>query len=385
MATKLTESLFPDFAGLLATPAEALRAQPIQAAYADRGDTLGFIRGQIRGAGAEMRQGIGRAFGQEPAAVAQQQKLAAVVQQVQQTGVDLATAEGQVALAQELSKYPEFIGMATAMRQQAATAAQESQLKAAQTQKALAEAQKATREKEMPPLDQARQAVLLLAGKTDLSPQENQILNNARELLKLSVPGGTTVNLTQESKFAGERGQLQAKALDSAALSASSARASLNTLQDMERLSTTNELYSGPLAMTALGAANFLNSVGLLSPAQSRNLASAERYDKGAKDLVMQELGGKLGAQISNTDRDFIEARIPQLKNSPQARVEIIQKLKEIQQGKISLYQKMNAHANQFNNLNAFDFSQNYMPTNIIGPAPEASGTGTRENPIKLK
>lgn len=127
MATKLTESLFPDFAGLLATPTEALRAQPIQAAYADRGDTLGFIRGQIRGAGAEMRQGIGRAFGQEPAAVAQQQKLAAVVQQVQQTGVDLATAEGQVALAQELSKYPEFIGMATAMRQEAAKTSLEAQ------------------------------------------------------------------------------------------------------------------------------------------------------------------------------------------------------------------------------------------------------------------
>jgi len=312
-----------------------------------------------------------------------------IIQQVQASGADLSTPEGMVALAQELGKNPQFIGMATAIRQEAAKSSLAAQKAGAEIfekttagYKNLATMQK---EKELSPLDQARQAVMTLAGKPNLTTQENQILNNSRELLKLSVPGGTTINMTQESKFAGERGQLQAKALDAAALSASSARSSLNTLQDMERLASTNELYSGPLALTALGAANFLNSIGLLSTQQARTLASAERYDKGAKDLVMQELGGKLGAQISNTDREFIEARIPQLKNSPTARMEIIQKLKEIQQGKISLYQKMNTHANKFNNLNDFDFSQNYMPTEIIPPAAQGTGTGTRDNPIKLR
>ena len=238
----------------------------------------------------------------------------------------------------------------------------------------------ATKEKQASTLDQARQVVLELAGRSDLKPQEQRVLSNAREVLKLASPG-QTVNLGQETKFAAERGQLQAKALDAAALSASTARASLNTLDELERLAKDNKLYTGPLAMTALGASNFLNSIGLLSAADARNLADAERYDKGAKDLVMQELGGKLGAQISNTDREFIEARIPQLKNSPTARLEIIKKLKEIQGGKISLYQRMNEYANKNNNLNDFDFSQNYMPPSIIAP----QGAGTKENPIKLK
>lgn len=238
----------------------------------------------------------------------------------------------------------------------------------------------ATKEKQASTLDQARQVVLELAGRSDLKPQEQRVLANAREVLKLASPG-QTVNLGQETKFAAERGQLQAKALDAAALSASTARASLNTLDELEKLATDNRLYTGPLAMTALGASNFLNSIGLLSAADARNLADAERYDKGAKDLVMQELGGKLGAQISNTDREFIEARIPQLKNSPTARLEIIRKLKEIQSGKINLYRRMNEYANKNNNLNDFDFSQNYMPPSIIAP----QGAGTKENPIKLK
>lgn len=239
----------------------------------------------------------------------------------------------------------------------------------------------ANKDKQASTLDQARQVVLQLAGRTDLGPQEQRVLANAREVLKLSTPGGTTINMTQESKFAGQRGELQAKALDAAALSASTARASLTTLDDLENLAKDNKLYTGPLAMTALGASNFLNSVGLLSAADARNLASAERYDKGAKDLVMQELGGKLGAQISDTDRKFIEARIPQLTNSPTARLEIIAKLKEIQNGKINLYKRMNEYANKNNNLNDFDFSQSYMPPSIIAP----QGAGTRENPIKLQ
>ena len=238
----------------------------------------------------------------------------------------------------------------------------------------------ATREKQASTLDQARQVVLQLASRTDLKPEEQRILANAREVLKLSTPGGTTINMTQESKFAGQRGELQAKALDAAAVSAASASSSLSTLNDLENLAKDNKLYTGPLAMTALGASNFLNSVGLLSAADARNLASAERYDKGAKDLVMQELGGKLGAQISDADRKFIEARIPQLTNSPTARLEIIQKLKDIQNGKINVYKRMNEYANKNNNLNDFDFSQSYMPPSIIAP----QGAGTRENPIKL-
>jgi hypothetical protein len=139
-------------------------------------------------------------------------------------------------------------------------------------------------------------------------------------------------------------------------------------------------LFTGPLAGSYITGTNFLASVGLLSPAQTKVLTSSEVYDKQAKDLVMQDLGGKLGAQISDADRKFVEARIPQITTSAKARTELLNKLDDIQRGKIDYYRKMNTHANKFGNLNEFDFSEQYSP--IQTPT---TSVGTRENPIKLK
>jgi hypothetical protein len=103
--------------------------------------------------GAE-RAAVTPVFGQAPQ-VQQAANVQAIIQQVQATGVDLATAEGQIALAQELSKYPEFIGMATALRQQAAEQSQKAQLNQAQITKEYALAQKAVTEKTPAALEQA--------------------------------------------------------------------------------------------------------------------------------------------------------------------------------------------------------------------------------------
>jgi hypothetical protein len=74
------------------------------------------------------------------------QQLQGIVQAVQQSGVDLATPDGLVQLANELNKVPDFAGFAIGMRQQAAKMATEQEkaqaeigLKKAQTEKALRE------------------------------------------------------------------------------------------------------------------------------------------------------------------------------------------------------------------------------------------------------
>lgn len=382
----ITASLFADI--LPKTPAQE------QAAYQAQRDLMALkmaelpVGAGVRFAGYQAAQDLGRALGGVEKGVrqgllgieTQKEMEDRLSQQIRAGGADILKTEGLDGYLNYLSDAYGQAGMtdkATKARLVAEKLTQQQELIKSTITKNLAAANK---DKQASTLDQARQVVLQFAGRSDLNPQEQRILNSAKEVLKLASPS-QTINMTQESKFAGQRGELQAKALDTAAASAATARTSLTTLDEMERLANTGGLYTGPLAMTALGASNFLNSVGLLSPGQSRILANAEQYDKSAKDLVMQELGGKLGAQISNTDREFIEARIPQLKNSQTARLEIIKKLKEIQQGKIGLYQRMNEHANKYNNLNTFDFSQNYMPPSIIAP----QGEGTRENPIKLK
>lgn len=216
----------------------------------------------------------------------------------------------------------------------------------------------------------------------DYTPEEAARIN--QYLLNKDVAKNAAMRQpAQETAFAKTRGELQAKALDAVTANAQSAQSALLALNNMDQLAKSGQLYTGPLAMTAVGASNFLNSIGLLGQEQSRILANSEVYDKKAKDLVMQELNGRLGAQISDADRKFIEARVPQLTNSPLARAELIAKMKEIQSGKINAYQQMNAHANQYGNLNNFDFSQNYMPIQAAqSPLATPSGAPSQQGGV---
>lgn len=180
------------------------------------------------------------------------------------------------------------------------------------------------------------------------------------------------VNVKQEEAFASKRGTTQAEELAAATNMARTAAQALNTVNNMKQLDASGQLFTGPLANSYVGATNLLASVNLLSPDQVNRLSSSEIYDKQAKDLVMQDLGGKLGAQISDSDRKYVEARIPQLTTSQKARTELLNKIDEIQRGKINYYKKMTDYANKYGNLNSFDFSETYSPT--TAPTPSTGG-----------
>jgi len=141
----------------------------------------------------------------------------------------------------------------------------------------------------------------------------------------------------------------------------------------MKNLNDSGQLFTGPAAQSYVAATNMLSSLKLLSPAQAQMLTSSQVYDKQAKDLVMNELAGKLGSGISEGDRKFIEDRIPQLTTSPKARAELLDKMESLQKDKIKYWKDMNAHANKYGNLNDFDFSQNYSP---IATVPVGGGGG---------
>ncbi len=203
-----------------------------------------------------------------------------------------------------------------------------------------------------------------------LTPQQaatvNQKLLEQELTVKATGAPKISVSTQQETAFAKQRGELQAKSLSEAETQAKASANAVNRLANMEKLNR-GDLLTGPLAGSAIGAGQFLSSLGLLSPDSAKTLASSEIYDKQAKDLVMQDLGGKLGAQISNADREFIEARIPQLRNSQPARTELIGKLKEIHKKNIDYYQRMSKYATSKGNLNDFDFASG-APDNTESP-----------------
>lgn len=133
--------LFPELAG-------ALAANPLANAMRPVADPLAAYGGLITGAGAQLQQSIGKAFGQQTP----QEQLQSIVQSVQQRA-DLGTPEGLLELANELNNVPQFSGFALGMRQEASKMAAERRkaqmsevLIASQVEENVAQAEKARRE-----------------------------------------------------------------------------------------------------------------------------------------------------------------------------------------------------------------------------------------------
>lgn len=139
----------------------------------------------------------------------------------------------------------------------------------------------------------------------------------------------TTAKVSASANSAGQKsfneklGALDAKDVADARGLRDNSIAALNTLNELARLNDQG-LISGSYATGRVGASNLLNTLGLISPKDQATLASSEKYQKKAGDLILATLGGRLGAGFSNEDRKFIQGLVPSLENSPQARRQLI-------------------------------------------------------------
>ena len=131
---------------------------------------------------------------------------------------------------------------------------------------------------------------------------------------------------------------------------------SVSTINSLNRLASLpdNELISGQFAAGRVGATSLLETLGLASPTDARRLASSEQYQKVASDVVLQTLGGKLGAGFSNDDRKFIQGLIPQLETSPAARRQLIAFMQAKNQEIISETTRLENYARENNGLKGF-------------------------------
>lgn len=126
-----------------------------------------------------------------------------------------------------------------------------------------------------------------------------------------------------ESEFLKELGKLDAKKVSDAMVTRENAAKTIESLNKLASLPP-DQLISGQFASGRVGVTNLLQTLGLASPSDVTKLANSQVYEKTAGDVILQTLGGKLGAGFSNEDRKFIQALIPQLETSPQARKELI-------------------------------------------------------------
>lgn len=178
----------------------------------------------------------------------------------------------------------------------------------------------------------------------------------------------TTVSVNQkgEEAFVKQLGELDAKKVAAAVEAKDNAAA---TLTSLSRLSALNDqgLISGTFAAGRVGATNLLNTLGLASPADAAKLAASENYQKTAGDVILQTLGGKLGGNVSEGDRKFVERIVPQLENSPSARRELIDYMAKKNTEIFNEAQRLEDYARKNNGLGGFKAK---LP--IVSPAPAA-------------
>lgn len=118
---------------------------PQQQQAAPAFNPLGNLSAMGAEVGTSLRQNIAGAFGQQTP----QQALSSIIQQTQQQA-DLGTPDGLVQLANNLNQFPQFSGIALAMRQEAAKLAQQQQLTQAEAFQRTALGMKALQEKPEP-------------------------------------------------------------------------------------------------------------------------------------------------------------------------------------------------------------------------------------------
>lgn len=166
----------------------------------------------------------------------------------------------------------------------------------------------------------------------------------------------TSVTVQGDKAFTTELAKLDAKQLDEFRDSAVKAQGGLSRIAEMKRLSDQG-VYSGWAAQGRTGVANFFTTIG--APMDPRKLQNSQEYLKHAKELTLAMLKEGVGStQISNADREFIDATIPQLETNPQARMNLLNYMEQRLGSSVQRFQDADAYARKNSGLGGF----NYQP-----------------------
>lgn len=282
---------------------------------------------------------------------------------------DVNSVEGLRGLAAELQRAGSlrYSQLAAQQANQLEASAAERGLKAAQTVKAL-------RERQIPTSGLGKllfeKAELLKEG---VSATDPRIVAYDNAIKAEGEGKGTKVTVdarTQgESEFVKQLGKNDAATVSDAMKTRAT---SISTLQSLDKLESLNnqELISGTFATGRVGAANLLNTLGLASKEDVSRIASSQQYDKVAKDVTLKTLGGKLGAGFSNDDRKFIEALVPQLETSADARRQLITFMRQTNQKIADEATRLETYARSNRGLSGFDYK---IPRETIAPTGSAT------------
>jgi hypothetical protein len=158
---------------------------------------------------------------------------------------------------------------------------------------------------------------------------------------------------------------------------ANSAYSTLNQIDQMQQAMADPNFYSGTGANAVLGFKRAIVALG----GDPNSVTSMETFNAASKKIILDGLGGSLGAQISNSDRDFIGATAANLQNTPQGNQAMLEIARKTAQRKIEVAQIAAQYVQQNGSLDANwpTFLQQYAEAHPLfggggagGPAPAA-------------
>jgi hypothetical protein len=182
---------------------------------------------------------------------------------------------------------------------------------------------------------------------------------------KFNQKTNISVDARGETEFSKQLGKNDANTVTSAMTTREGAVNTLNSLRKLQSLNQ-NELIGGSFANGRVGAANFLNTIGLATEKDMSRLATSQVFDKTSKDVILQSLGGKLGTAISDADREFIAKTAPQLETSPLARKQLIDFMIDKNLNVVKETTRLEGYARKNRSLEGFDY---VIPRESLAPS----------------
>lgn len=172
-----------------------------------------------------------------------------------------------------------------------------------------------------------------------------------KEIAAAGKPSVTSTVINAGPKeFEKQLGELDAKQLGKWREGAEAANNALGVVQNL-RSAEKQGAYSGAGAEGKLAAARVVETITGITP---KGQVGSELYNSEAKKLVLEHIK-TLGANPSNTDRDFIEKTVPQLATSAKARASMADYIERKAKSQIDLYKRADSHARQNHGLGGFD------------------------------
>jgi hypothetical protein len=198
---------------------------------------------------------------------------------------------------------------------------------------------------------------------------ESQPLSPEQEAQKIKIAqaGRSQVNVNPgENEYQKELGKANAKGLMDVRGLADKAREQLVTFDQLDKAMQDPNFDSGLTGNAQL----YLKRGQVLLGGNPKAAASMEEFNRLSKKAALESMGGSLGAGFSNADRDFVEAQVPNLSNTPEGNkriVDIGRRLAKRQQEIGNLAEQFSSQSGGMFDAGAFNqYLQNWSEKNPL-------------------